>query len=56
MYRLAYGVGPATSNDANVVLVREDTKKGVLLQGLRKEIATLVWNRVDPDMLRMRRP
>ena len=49
MYRLAYGVGPATSNDANVVLVRDDTKKGVLLQGLRKEIATLVWNRVDPE-------
>ena len=49
MYRLAYGVGPATSNDANVVLVRDDTKKGVLLQGLRKEIATLVWNRLDPE-------
>ncbi len=49
MYRLAYGVGSATSNDANVVLVRDDTKKGVLLQGLRKEIATLVWNRLDPE-------
>ncbi len=26
MYRLAYGASPATSNDANVVLVRDDTK------------------------------
>jgi hypothetical protein len=36
MYKLAYGEGPATSNDANVILVRNDTKKEVLLQGLRK--------------------
>jgi hypothetical protein len=49
MYRLAYGAGPATSNDPNVVLVRDDSKKEVLLQGLRKEISTLVWNRVDAD-------
>jgi hypothetical protein len=49
MYKLAYGEGPATSNDANVILVRNDTKKEVLLQGLRKEIATLVWNRLDAN-------
>ena len=49
MYRLAYGAGPATSNDPNVVLVRDDSKKEVLLQGLRKEISTLVWNCVDVD-------
>jgi hypothetical protein len=49
MYKLAYGEGPATSNDANVILVRNDTKKEVLLQGLRKEIAALVWNRLDAN-------
>ena len=49
MYRLAYGAGPATSNGANVALIRDDTKKEVLLQGLRKDIAALVWNHVDPD-------
>ncbi len=49
MYKLAYGEGPATSNDANVILVRNDTKKEVLLQGLRKEIATIVWNRLDAN-------
>ncbi|EFX62010.1 hypothetical protein DAPPUDRAFT_271228 [Daphnia pulex] len=49
MYRIAYGAGPASSNDANVVLVRDDMKKEILLSGLRKEIATLVWNRVEAD-------
>ncbi len=49
MYRIAYGAGPATSNDANVVLVRDDMKKEILLAGLRKEIATLVWNRVGAE-------
>ncbi|EFX67573.1 hypothetical protein DAPPUDRAFT_261451 [Daphnia pulex] len=49
MYRIAYGAGPATSNDANVVLVRDDMKKEILLAGLRREIATLVWNRVEAD-------
>jgi hypothetical protein len=49
MYKLACGEGPATSNDANVILVRNNTKKEVLLQGLRKEIATLVWNRLDAN-------
>jgi hypothetical protein len=50
MYRIAYGAGPAASNDANVVLVRDDMKKEILLSGLRKEIATLVWNRVEADV------
>ena len=49
MYRLAYGEGQATSNDANVVLVCNNSKKEMLLQGLRKEIATLVWNRLDAN-------
>ncbi|EFX65036.1 hypothetical protein DAPPUDRAFT_265319 [Daphnia pulex] len=49
MYRIAYGAEPATSNDANVVLVRDDMKKEILLAGLRREIATLVWNRVEAD-------
>ena len=49
MYRIAYGAGPATSNDANVILVRDDMKKEILLAGLRREIATLVWNRVEAD-------
>ncbi|EFX62475.1 hypothetical protein DAPPUDRAFT_120189 [Daphnia pulex] len=49
MYRIAYGAGPVTSNDANVVLVRDDMKKEILLAGLRREIATLVWNRVEAD-------
>ncbi|EFX61996.1 hypothetical protein DAPPUDRAFT_120662, partial [Daphnia pulex] len=49
MYRIAYGAGPANSNDANVVLVRDDMKKEILLAGLRREIATLVWNRVQAD-------
>jgi hypothetical protein len=49
MYRIAYGAGPATSNDAKVVLVRDDMKKEILLAGLRREIATLVWNRVEAD-------
>ena len=49
MYRIAYGAGPAASNDPNVVLVRDDMKKEILLSGLRKEIATLVWNRVEAD-------
>jgi hypothetical protein len=49
MYRIAYGAGPASSNDANVVLVRDDMKKEILLSGLRREIATLVWNRVEAD-------
>jgi len=49
MYRIAYGAGPANSNDPNVVLVRDDMKKEILLAGLRKEIATLVWNRVEAD-------
>jgi hypothetical protein len=49
MYRIAYGAGPATSNDANVVLVRDDMKKEILLAGLGKEIATIVWNRVETD-------
>jgi hypothetical protein len=49
MYRIAYGAGPANSNDANVVLVRDDMKKEILLAGLRREIATLVWNRVEAD-------
>ncbi len=49
MYRIAYGAGPATSNDPNVVLVQDDMKKEILLAGLRREIATLVWNRVEAD-------
>ena len=49
MYRIAYGAGPATSNDPNVILVRDDMKKEILLNGLRRDIATLVWNRVEAD-------
>ncbi len=44
IYRIAYGAGPATSNDANEVLVRDDMKKEILLAGLCREIASLVWN------------
>ncbi len=49
MYRIVYEAGPATSNDANVALVRDDMMKEILLAGLRRKIATLNWNRVEAD-------
>ncbi len=48
-YKIAYGVGPATSTNANVTTLRNDVKKDVLLKGLKPEIATMVWSRIHPD-------
>jgi hypothetical protein len=44
-YRIAYGVNAATSRHADVVVLRDETKKDVLLNGLKTQIADLVWNR-----------
>ncbi len=46
-YRIAYGVNAATSRHADVVALRDETKKDVLLNGLKTQIADLVWNRPD---------
>jgi len=46
-YRIAYGVNAATSRNADVVALRDETKKDVLLNGLKTQIADLVWNRPD---------
>ncbi|EFX77928.1 hypothetical protein DAPPUDRAFT_105537 [Daphnia pulex] len=46
-YRIAYGVNAATSNHADVVALRDETKKDVLLNGLKTQIADLVWNRPE---------
>jgi hypothetical protein len=46
-YRIAYGVNAATSNHAGVVALRDETKKDVLLNGLKTQISDLVWNRPD---------
>jgi hypothetical protein len=44
-YRIAYGVNAATSRHADVVALRNETLKDVLLNGLKPQIADLVWNR-----------
>jgi hypothetical protein len=44
-YRIAYGVNAATSRHAHVVALRNETLKDVLLNGLKPQIADLVWNR-----------
>ncbi|EFX76675.1 hypothetical protein DAPPUDRAFT_322157 [Daphnia pulex] len=46
-YRIAYGVNAATSRHADVVALRDETKKDVLLNGLKTQIADLFWNRPD---------
>jgi hypothetical protein len=43
-YRIAYGVGAATSRYLHVVELRNETMKDVLLNGLKSQIADQVWN------------
>ena len=44
-YKIAYGENAATSVNATVIALRNETKKDVLLNGLKTAIADLVWNR-----------
>ncbi len=44
-YKIAYGENAATSLNATVIALRNETKKDVLLNGLKTAIADLVWNR-----------
>jgi hypothetical protein len=44
-YIIAYGVNAATSRHADVVALRNETLKDVLFNGLKPQIADLVWNR-----------
>ena len=45
LYRISYGIGPDTDQDVVVVALRNETKKDVLLNGLKTPISDLVWNR-----------
>ena len=42
---IAYDVVAATSRHADVVVLRNETTKDVLLNGLKPQIVDLVWNR-----------
>ena len=44
-YKIAYGENAATSLNVTVIALRNETKKDVLLNGLKTAIADLVWNR-----------
>lgn len=44
-YKIAFGIGAATSANATVVALRDEAKKDVLLNGLKPAISDLVWNR-----------
>jgi hypothetical protein len=44
-YKIAYGENAATSLNATVIALRNETKKDVLLNGLKTPISDLVWNR-----------
>ena len=46
-YKIDYGENSVTSANLTVVALRNETKKDVLLNGLKTAIADLVWNRTN---------
>ena len=48
-YRLAYGDAVADSRDAQVTILREEIKKEVLLNGIKPNIANMIWGRLAPN-------
>ena len=48
-YKIAYGHNAATSRHNDVRSMRDDTKKDILLKGLRQDIAASVWTRIAPN-------
>ena len=48
-YRVAYGEAVANSADAQVTMLRNEIKKEILLNGVRPEIAAVIWGRLRPN-------
>ena len=48
LYLQVHGPGPANNQQADVTTLREDTKKKIFLNGVRRDIYSNIWSRVDP--------
>lgn len=48
-YKTAYGDAVANSRDREVALLRNEIKKEVFLNGIRPQIATIIWSRLIPN-------
>ena len=49
MYRMAYGNIVANSQDPQVIILRDEIKKDVFLNGVRSELASIIWGRLTPN-------
>lgn len=48
LYLQVHGPGPANNQQADVTALREDTKKKIFLNGVRRDVYSNIWSRVDP--------
>lgn len=49
MYLQVHGPGPANNQQVDVQTLREDTKKKIFLNGLRRDVYNNIWSRIAPE-------